>query len=103
MFALHQRKTVLNQPGARLMKKWPTTGERRKKNKSKTQTNGRPFSAFHTPTLDSLCSLICFLCVLMAMLFAQSISPTTSNEYNNTKTTKEGGLKRKKAQTCLEA
>ena len=58
-FVLPQRKTVFIQPGARLLKECLKTVERRKKKKqSKNQANRRPFSAFHTPTLDSLCSLM---------------------------------------------
>lgn len=43
MFALRQRKTVLNEPGARLLIRWLMTGER-KKDKNEKQANRRPFS-----------------------------------------------------------
>ena len=43
MFALRQRKTVLNKPGARLLIRWLMTGER-KKDKNEKQANSGPFS-----------------------------------------------------------
>lgn len=43
MFALRQRKTVLNKPGARLLIKWLMTGER-KKDKNEKQAKRGPFS-----------------------------------------------------------
>jgi len=90
-FVRRQRKTVLIQPGARLLKEWLMTGERRKKNKSKNQAKCRPFSAFHTPTLDSLCSL-------MFLMYAHS--PVIRPKYfpYNDPGQKEGGIKREKKQ-----
>ena len=61
MFALRQRKTVLNKPGARLRIRWLMTGEH-KKDKNEKQANRRPFWALDTPTLDSLCSLMFPMC-----------------------------------------
>ena len=42
-FVLHQRKTVLIQPGTRLLKEWLMTGERRKKKQKQKSGEPPPF------------------------------------------------------------
>ena len=68
------------------------TGERKT---NKKQAHRRPFSAFHTPTLDYLCS---------QMFPMNAEGPVIRPKYfpYNEPGQEQGGLKKKKARTCLK-